>query len=74
MSAYTEANFNSCLDAISSIRVQRDTAIRIADALIECLFPCQDKACDCNICLLRDRLDEVKADVIAYQKTQQKKP
>jgi hypothetical protein len=70
---YTESKFNACLDAISSIRRQRDSAIRVADALLQCLYPCQDRARNCDICLLRDKLDEVKADVIAYQKELQAK-
>lgn len=74
MSAYTEKNFNACLDSIIEIRNQRDEAIRIARSFA--LFneeDYHDQMCDCKSCKLNGRLDDLIGRVIAYQKTMQDK-
>lgn len=75
MSAYTEKNFNACLDAISDIRGQRDEAIRIARSLSVILEDSDyhDQMCDCKRCKLGERLDLLISQVIAYQKGMQEK-
>jgi hypothetical protein len=73
MTAYTEKNFDACLDAISAIRSHRDAALRIADALLKELYPCTDSFCNCDICLLKKQLDALKVSVITYQKGIQQK-
>jgi hypothetical protein len=74
MSAYTEKNFNACLDAISVIRGQRDEAIRIARSLSVLLEEdYHDQMCDCKRCKLGERLDLLISQVIAYQKGMQEK-
>jgi len=70
MSAYTEKNFNACLDHILAIRSHRDSALRIADAVFRLLEEdYHDQMCDCGICLLRGQFETLKVDVIAYQKS-----
>lgn len=69
MSAYTEKNFDACLDAIGIIKRQRDSAIRIADALIRIEIVDRgyhDSMCDCEVCLLGKSLSQLKTDVAVY--------
>jgi 3-keto-L-gulonate-6-phosphate decarboxylase len=60
MSAYTEANFNSCLDAISTIKAQRDKAVRMADALIYREMTGKD------MLLMERELSDLKAEIVIY--------
>lgn len=60
MSAYTEQNFNSCLEAIGTIKAQRDKAVRMADALLYREMSSKD------MLLIEKELYDLKADIIAY--------
>jgi hypothetical protein len=75
VSAYTEKNFNACLDSINEIRSQRDEGIRIARSLSIILenSDYHDQMCDCGRCKLGERLDVLISRVIAYQKGVQEK-
>jgi len=69
MTAYTETNFNACLDAIVVIRGQRDEAIRIARSLsILSGEDSHDQMCDCKKCKLEIRLEVLISEVIAMVK------
>jgi len=75
--AYTESNFNKCLDVVSAIRRQRDEAIRIAEGMENLLeVQCGKHSfteCPCNICRYQKQLSNLKLHVISYQATLQKK-
>jgi hypothetical protein len=60
MSAYTEQNFNSCLDAISIIAAQRDSAVRMADALLYRDMSSKD------MLLMEKQLSDLKAEIVVY--------
>jgi len=68
MTAYTEHNFNACLEAIIVIRSQRDEAIRIARSLSILNDEDHDQMCDCKRCKLEERLEELISKVIAMAK------
>jgi hypothetical protein len=72
MSAYTETNFNACLDHIIEIKNQRDEAIRIA-TLLEMLAEEDLPEYHPEFGLLGKRLSDLKLKVIAYQNKLQKK-
>lgn len=68
MTAYTEKNFNACLDAISKIKTQRDTAVRVADALLRLEEEdYHDQMCDCTHCLMGKVLARLKEEIKEFQ-------
>jgi hypothetical protein len=66
MSAYTESNFNACLDAICIIKKQRDTAIRIAECFDIAGLEKRDRL------LLSERLADLQREVRDFQNRKQK--
>ena len=76
MTAYNESNFNSCLEAITAMRDQRNEAIRIAHRLLRVLqdetHP-YDEECPCRSCDLGEQFEQLKKNVTKYQSKIQKK-
>ena len=77
MPAYTETNFNACLEVISAFKSQRDAALRLAHRysklVTEEIGQHISTDCPCGICELEKQLSTLTASVIAYQLQHQRK-
>lgn len=76
MSAFTEKNFDACLEAISAIRSQRDEAVRLADALALLLVAADHEfkgGCQCMKCDAQRELTNLKVHILTYHSKIQRK-